>query len=116
MTTKHTAGPWGIRKGFRADTLEIFQIDNNVKPPFYVSEICSVTWIDDQEANAKLIAAAPELLEALKGLHHVCEIALAGKNGEQHVYFETRLGHFVGASESMRLAESAIANATGESE
>lgn len=57
-----------------------------------------------------------DLLEALKGLHHVCEIALAGKNGEQHVYFETRLGHFVAASESMRLAESVIANATGESE
>lgn len=57
-----------------------------------------------------------ELLAALKGLRHVCEIALEGKNGEQHVYFETRRGHFVEASVSMRMAEFAIAQATRESD
>jgi hypothetical protein len=48
------------------------------------------------------------LLEALTGLHHVCQLALAGKDGKQYVYFETRAGHFVAASEAMQQAEAAI--------
>lgn len=77
------------------------------------------------DANQTLKRAAVEirrlqevnrlLLEALHGLHRTCEIALAGKNGEQHVYFVTRLGHFVSASVSMRSAEAAIAKAKGGS-
>lgn len=49
------------------------------------------------------------LLVALKGLHQVCQIALANKKGEQCTYFETRNGHFVEAANGMILAETAIA-------
>ena len=66
-------------------------------------------------ANAKLIASAPELLEALQGLHKVCQIALDGKDGLQYAYFETRAGHFVNATHAMEAAESAITKATGAS-
>lgn len=54
-----------------------------------------------------------DLLAALEGLHKVCEIALAGKYGEQHTYFETRACHFVEASTAMRAAEDAIASVKG---
>ncbi len=49
------------------------------------------------------------LVEALAGLHKVCSIALAGKDGKQHAYFETRAGHFVEATKAMQTAESALA-------
>jgi len=49
-----------------------------------------------------------ELLAALTGLHKVCEIALQGKDGQQHTYFETRKGHFVEATGAMRIAEALI--------
>ena len=54
-----------------------------------------------------------ELLAALEGLHKVCEIALSGKDGVQHTYFETRAGHFVEATKAMQEAEAAIASVKG---
>lgn len=54
-----------------------------------------------------------ELLSALERLHHVCSLALAGKDGTQHAYFETRTGHFIEATEAMKSAEAAIASAKG---
>ena len=67
--TKHTPGPWKARKGFHADTIEIFHPDKSVKPPFYPCEIATIASDRDTakaKANARLIAAAPELLEALQ--------------------------------------------------
>lgn len=57
-----------------------------------------------------------QLFESLKGLHKVCEIALAGKDGEQHTYFETRAGHFVEASHAMQEAEAALSAANKEAD
>lgn len=54
---------------------------------------------------------APSLLDALKALHEVCALALAGKRGLQYANFETRDGRFVAASAAMRQAEAAIAAA-----
>lgn len=61
---KHTSGPWSIRK---------------VKSPFMIvnesedAVICITNaweeeYKDEEQANARLIAAAPELLEALEKL------------------------------------------------
>lgn len=61
-----------------------------------------------------LIKQLDQLLEALEGLHQVCEIALSGKDGQQHTYFETRSGHFIEATKSMQAAESAIASVKGD--
>ena len=64
-------------------------------------------------ANARLIAAAPELLESLISLRNVCTLVLAGKDGAQHAYFETRSGSFVFAVDALRAVDAAIAKATG---
>lgn len=63
MNTKHTPGPWHVgRKQNHGGTTSAERI---------VSEdgeaICAeLSWHDDGEANARLIAAAPELLEMLE--------------------------------------------------
>lgn len=57
MTTQHTPGPWSIRTG-GGQPIEVI-------PPINIrGTICEL----DNEANARLIAAAPELLEALTAL------------------------------------------------
>lgn len=76
-TQKHTPGPWVYpRDASKAPDLAIF---STVKPKTAVSEhgpvVAHVVMADpitglltkgEYEANARLIAAAPELLEALK--------------------------------------------------
>lgn len=66
MTTKHTPGPWVVgptddtvvtHLGADGTRYEIAQIDGDYNQP--------ETW-PEMEANARLIAAAPDLLEALK--------------------------------------------------
>ena len=68
MATQHTPGPWGT------DLLEHDHPYQDIVVRAGTRTICRV-WIDDapvhdynaaQLANARLIAAAPELLEALK--------------------------------------------------
>ena len=59
--TKHTPGPWKIGMSLSG------------KPTIYTEvDFKSVAWVDhdrsESDANAKLIAAAPELLEALDEL------------------------------------------------
>lgn len=59
--SKHTSGPWSFWPSIPEEGVECFWIENGVK---------QITGIDgpqndEQEANARLIAAAPELLEAL---------------------------------------------------
>lgn len=61
-TPKHTPGPWTVED--RTERLAIF-------PTVGDAEIASITWEDDEDedvalADAHLIAAAPDLLEALK--------------------------------------------------
>lgn len=55
---KHTPGPWEIRRGY--DTI----IDSI--GPCIPEEYAGSAWLKLSEADARLIAAAPELLEALK--------------------------------------------------
>ena len=91
--TKHTAGHWEVNESNRC----VFSIIGGV-----YHSICRVSaptkYADDgtSEANARLIAAAPELLEALK------EIA-------SETYDEWTNG-----AKAQRIAEAAIAKATGE--
>lgn len=59
MTTKHTKGPWSVSQTGKYVRLCI---------PGTVLNICKMEINGDEEANARLIAAAPELLEALKAL------------------------------------------------
>jgi hypothetical protein len=67
MNTKHTPGPWKARKGFDSETIEVFAPNSKIKKPFQPTDL-AVVQADSREgkANARLIAAAPELLEALE--------------------------------------------------
>lgn len=72
METKHTPGPWKVC-GLRADS-EAWRDGNIISDVTYdtialCNKTASTVMLDGQlEANARLIAAAPELLEALKAL------------------------------------------------
>ena len=85
MTTVHTPGPWHTKRdGFSAVYVEA-RIGGG-----WVQEVaaCGPTekGSEQQEANARLIAAAPELLEALQDC--LGQIA-AGPDG-QRVYFAAK--------------------------
>ena len=59
MTAAHTPGPWFVQESDHADTGLL------IKPiPGQVVAECDP--VPEMEANARLIAAAPELLEALQ--------------------------------------------------
>ncbi len=116
MSTAHTPGPWLVKaRLWQGGT-------THVEGPgvFSIEDAATETVICDRrtpwpeqaavmEANARLISAAPELLDALRDLHHMCELALAGKNGVQHSNLETRLGTFVHAEPLMKAAEASLA-------
>jgi hypothetical protein len=62
MTTKHTPGPWkACRDICHFDTLSEVKSDTGL----IVAEVGGIG-VEDQAANTRLIAAAPELLEALQ--------------------------------------------------
>lgn len=95
----HTPGPWSAKRQnghLRASSrLHIFDSQFRVVTVMSGSmkNACSY------EANARLIAAAPELLEALKSCAAVCAGQVFNKKG---------------LIESLELARAAIAKATGE--
>jgi len=72
MKTEHTPGPWKYEKwdSLAGEKHDRFIISVDYKHPFldkvYIAEIGSL--IIEKEANSKLIAAAPELLEALENI------------------------------------------------
>lgn len=62
--TKHTPGAWIIRQGKLNPIIENAQ----------GHQICIVNGVfANEEANAKLIAAAPDMAEALKGVLRVAD-------------------------------------------
>jgi hypothetical protein len=61
MDAKHTPGPWIIHRPNDSE-----RIDINAESNFYIAEV--IGGMTAQEANAHLIAAAPDLLEALEGI------------------------------------------------
>ena len=66
MTTKHTPGPWITDSKERTDTARYIMAA--ARPfPHTIARIDLTNRAED-EANAALIAAAPELLEALEAL------------------------------------------------
>lgn len=88
LKVKHTSTKWGTSSDF----LAVHSVGNN---PFHDGIICDLrTWPNEDvvKANATLIAAAPELLEALKD-------ALAWINGDGEA--------------PVHIIESAIARAEG---
>jgi hypothetical protein len=69
--TKHTPGPWEVDEDDRPGMSYNRQIIAKANNPAGYGTVCFMAhgWDGGQDkANARLIAAAPELLEALRGL------------------------------------------------
>lgn len=99
--TKHTPGPWAIEDPMGAkDGLTIVQAGLDAYEWEFIAMVCQSDFVDgdhmgrqrfispkEQEANARLIAAAPDLLEVAKllvswldeedGAHKLCDKARA---------------------------------------
>ena len=105
MTTKHTSGPWSV---VEHDHAICVQTESPKKTKFGASRYAAIGGFDrgdqaqleEARANARLIAAAPEMLLALK--------TIARKTWHRG----TAMLH----EEEMILVTQAIARATGESE
>lgn len=73
MKTKHTEGEWRAMPFGLAEegvTKVLSNIPNNGFGTWICSTFVSVSKVDESEANAKLIAAAPDMLEALMNLEN----------------------------------------------
>lgn len=82
---KHTPGPWEIpdqtwTRNLTVNTAGGMEAAMIACPGSggamsYTDEVCTLSWKDDGEwlANARLIAAAPELLEACKAAYNILQ-------------------------------------------
>lgn len=94
---QHTPGPWRVNDINR----------NTVTSGMMIISKCTSTGLlftEEDKANARLIAAAPELLEALKGLYEHCAMIhkVWGEGNNQHQ-----------ADEAIKAGKQAIAKAEG---
>lgn len=88
MKAQHTSGPWRLNgTAVESEDQYIASVDDETH--------------DDGEANVRLIAAAPRLLEALQKIVTYCECA--PPRGDQRMQYEL-----------FHEAKAAIAAATGE--
>lgn len=74
MKTKHTQGQW---KATKNNTLIYSEKSNSIIAELYGSE--------NEEADAKLIASAPELLEALKEISNAIAVGLMPMGDVQEI-------------------------------
>lgn len=67
--SKHTPGPWQLTPRYQ-DKVDVIHSTKAKVPGGASLTVARVTvresWLAEQEANARLIAAAPELLQALR--------------------------------------------------
>ena len=107
----HTSGPWAAAARQGDDWESVVYV------PGTPNEICqcfhsslSLVGKENCEANARLIAAAPEMYEALVKLHQIIDF-------EEPVSQTGRLGYVddpAAINEAMRLACAAISKAEGK--
>ena len=83
MNTKHTPGPWTVSPSARASTLtRIFSV--NEERLVASASGPGLSESGEAEANARLIAAAPELLAALQTL-----VQMTGNAGQLERFLDT---------------------------
>lgn len=114
MSAQHTPGPWEIDYGYNRIIKSI--------GPCVPDEYAGSAWLEVTEANARLIAAAPDLLEALKQVAMWLPIMteIAGLNAEET---QVELSEFaddpnrhsetISIASSLEKARAAIAKAIG---
>lgn len=109
MKTTHTPGPWNV--GMNIDKSKSWVLKRgDISPQIYDSliesdaksiAIVSGNSINETLSNARLISAAPELLEQAKALAHQLRIT----------NFFDEIGHNANMLQSLHLLEKAIAKA-----
>ena len=96
-TTQHTPGPWTFHRESSCDRGDSYGV--RAPAPHY----CVVPTLNINPADARLIAAAPDLLEALQQI----------KQRLDTCHLHVLNGHEVFDSFYMELIDNAIAKATG---
>lgn len=94
----HTPGPWRKATNLQGHTNHVVA-DSYVTVCSFLTSVKSSCDRDDIEANARLIAAAPDLLAALQSIAET--VVYAPEGGHEEV------------SDCVRIAKQAIAKATG---
>ncbi len=102
--SKHTPGPWKSDDAWNINSGKIVVRDDPT------GEEVAQIWGGNEEAmaNARLIASAPNLLEALK----LCQSALATMIAPDAIKSTTVINAFAQATEADAKARAAIAKAT----
>ena len=80
--TKHTEGPWVIEPDHRVGSITITHESQGLRS--HVAVLPKMTLCEEHgmiEANARLIAAAPDLLEALEALTEEAFVNMSGGRG-----------------------------------
>jgi hypothetical protein len=122
MTTQHTTGPWFVREKLHPyKDGSKFHIERGIYTQYvhpqlkdHFPVVClsigigmdgekAVSFIHIEEANARLIAAAPDLLEALKRVMPFID-CIAAVTREEIIEYEA----------AMKMADAAIKKATGQ--
>lgn len=104
--TKHTPGPWKrLNIGIDKPGTLIVPQESNVADG-YIASCNYVRSIDETTSNARLIAAAPELLEACQAM-----IEWDDREKDHSNTFDERMAQ---CSRAFDLARAAISKATGE--
>jgi hypothetical protein len=97
MTTQHAPGPWVIDGSVNAENLDVINSEGRIA---MIDDSRSTGWnVPTINANARLISAAPDLLEALEALLPIAARVIQGTTDGQPM---------------LRQARSAINKATGE--
>lgn len=73
--SKHTPGPWIWEAGYHEDPGHYSGLHCGIDPDRYVVRSCDGCAIIKNESDARLIAAAPEMLEALRYASQLLEDA-----------------------------------------
>jgi hypothetical protein len=103
MAVKFTPRPWRLEG---PDEFGDYNVLESASDPVVAAVISNVRLASEVNANARLIASAPELLEALQGVLWMAEEWF--KHGGDETTFSD------GYKESLNEARAAILKATGE--
>jgi hypothetical protein len=79
---KHTPGPWSLND----DASHPWVVECQTNIPGHLGEVCKVGYLP----NARLIAAAPDMLEALRNLLSLFEAIDGGDNDDAPEFIAAR--------------------------
>lgn len=119
--SKHTRGPWATRPGFWDGEIEVYPLFDGPPEECEWSEIATVKdafgeeldhgfcEFSNTEANARLISAAPDLLEAARRVldYATLEGILADRTRHDNSVFGIRIGDLRALAAAIAKAEAA---------